>query len=124
MGLDVYLRGAETEVPCRCRCGHEHTTKEEEVYFEGGITHNLSTMAREAGLYRCLWCPEELGKTRASQLCEPLSLGLKYLKGSQDWFEKFSPEGGAGSYQELVAFVSNYLEACLEHPDANVCVSR
>jgi hypothetical protein len=29
------------------------------------ITHNLNKMARKAGLYQCLWRPEEIGITTA-----------------------------------------------------------
>lgn len=59
MSLDVYLR----------------LDNGNEVY-DANITHNLNTMAEEAGIYKHLWRPEELGITKAKDLIEPLAEGL------------------------------------------------
>ncbi len=125
MSLDVYLKGATTDVPCRCpNCDHEHTRKETEYFYDANITHNLGEMAVDAGLYKSLWRPEELGITKASQLVLNLRLGLKLLEDDPERFKKFNPKNGWGDYGLLVSFVRNYLDACEKFPDAEISVSR
>jgi len=51
MSLDVYLE----------------VTKPTTI-FEANITHNLNRMAQAAGIYEALWCPDEIGITKAAQL--------------------------------------------------------
>lgn len=107
MSLDVYLMESRpTEV------------------FSWNVTHNLNKMADEAGIYLHLWRPEELGITRAGQLIEPLSDGLRRLREDPERYKQFNPSNGWGSYSGLVEFVTKYLEACKENPDAEVNVSR
>lgn len=107
MSLDVYLR----------------EMREVNVY-DANITHNLNAMATEAGIYKHLWRPEELGITRASELIEPLTKGLALLESDPERFRAFNPPNKWGSYEGLVMFVRNYLSACVENPDAKVEVSR
>jgi len=98
---------------------------ETDCVYRANITHNLNTMADHAGgLYEHLWRPDECGVTRAGQLIEPLRKGLARLRVDPDYFRKFNPENGWGKYEQLVAFVANYLAACEEFPDAVVEVSR
>lgn len=92
--------------------------------FHSNITHNLAEMADQAGIYRALWRPEEIGITEAHQLIVPLCNGLNKLKSDRKWFETFNPDNGWGSYDLLVRFVSIYLDACCSFPDAKVEVSR
>lgn len=47
--------------------------------FGSNITHNLGEMAEEAGIYKHLWRPEEIGITKADQLIAPLREGLARL---------------------------------------------
>ena len=124
MSLDVMLYGPEAETECECQCGHKHTKKVRECLYDANITHNLNTMAGEAGIYEQLWRPDEIGVTKASQLIEPLKVGLELLESDKKRFEAFNPENGWGSYEGLVRYVREYLEACREYPDANVEVSR
>ena len=95
----------------------------DEVY-SANITHNLNTMSKEAGVYKHLWRPDELGITKAKELIDPLREGLHKLKLEPDKYRKFNPENGWGSYEGLVRFVENYLNACYEYPEAEVEVSR
>lgn len=95
----------------------------DEVY-SANITHNLNTMAGEAGIYEHLWRPDEINITKAKELIEPLRQGLHNLKSEPERYKKFNPENGWGSYDGLVKFVENYLNACYEYPDADVEVSR
>ena len=92
--------------------------------YSANITHNLNTMADAAGIYKHLWRPEELNITKAHQLIEPLRAGLTLLKSTSDYFKQFNPSNGWGDYDGLVQFVENYLQACIENPEADVQVSR
>lgn len=107
MGLDVYLT---KPMPSRV--------------FEGGTTHNLTRMADAAGLYDCLWRPDEHGITKAAQLIEPLRAGLAKLEADPAKFKTFDSPNGWGTYDNFVRFVGKYLAACIEHPDADVEASR
>lgn len=97
---------------------------ESDIVFEANITHNLNTMAEEAGIYQHLWRPEELDITLASQLIDPLREGLHRLKSDPERFKALNPENGWGSYDGLVEFVDKYLDACYQYPDATVEVCR
>lgn len=92
--------------------------------FEKNITHNLAPMARAAGLYDCLWRPQENGIAWAAQLIEPLQAGLKRLLDEPPRYMQLNPENGWGNYENLVKFVELYLAACIEHPDASVGACR
>lgn len=92
--------------------------------FDGNITHNLAEMAGQAGIYKHLWRPEEIGIVNASQLIEPLATGLGLLESDPERFKAFNPDNGWGDYSGLVRFVRSYLEACIEYPDAKVEASR
>lgn len=90
----------------------------------GNITHNLTAMASEAGIYKHLWRPEEIGIIKAKQLIKPLQDALTLLRGDRARFEKHNPENGWGDYSGFVGFVSEYLTKCQENPDATIEVSR
>ena len=125
MSLDVHLIGATRDVPCICYdCGHEHTKKETEDFYSANITHNLNKMAGEAGIYKHLWRPEEIGITQATQLIEPLKAGIALMESDPERFEKFNAPNGWGMYEHFVPWLREYLEACEKYPDATVGVSR
>lgn len=107
MSLDVYLTAVRPT----------------EVYW-CNITHNLTKMAAEAGIYHALWRPEEIGVTTARQLIPLLEAGLAALRANPVDYRQFNPENGWGNYNDLLGFVRTYLDACKENPDATVRVSR
>ena len=120
MSLDVYLNRKRY---LSYDEGKTYTEDIEQVYW-ANITHNLGKMAGEAGIYEALWRPEEIGKTRASEIVELLEKGLADLKARPKHFEKFNSPNGWGMYEHFVPFVEKYLEACKEYPDAIIEVSR
>lgn len=125
MSLDVHLYGKPETVTCYFSCcNNKHQREDKEKYYSRNITHNLNTMAEEAGIYKALWRPEEIDISKASQLIEPLKIGLELLKSDPKRFKKFNPENGWGNYENLVDFVRDYLEACKEYPDAEVYACR
>ena len=91
----------------------------EEIY-SSNITHNLGKMASEAGIYECLWRPEEHDITYAHQIIESLEAGVALLATQKARFEKFNSPNGWGKYEHFVPFVENYLNACKEYPNAIV----
>ena len=98
-------------------------TDDDEVY-NSGITSFLDTMAAAAGLYEYLWTPDEIGIITAQQLIEPLQKGLKVLLDNPIKFSRYNPDNGRGTYESLVKFVRDYLEACKEYPNAQVNACR
>lgn len=113
MSLDVYLN----EPPCPT-CGRGGTV------YSSNITHNLGKMASEAGIYKYLWRPEELGISTAKELIVPLRAGLSLLHSDPERFEKFNAPNGWGMYEHFVPWVAEYLDACERNPEAIITVSR
>jgi hypothetical protein len=97
---------------------------DETEVFSANITHNLGKMADAAGIYQALWRPEELGITKAGQLVPLLRAGLERLRADPAKFEKFNAPNGWGLYEHFVPWVTKYLQACEDYPDADVSVSR
>ena len=97
---------------------------DDEGVYSANITHNLTDMASEAGIYKHLWRPDEINITKANQLILPLREGLALLKSDPERFMKYNPDNGWGNYDGLVRFVKKYLSACEEYPDADISVSR
>jgi len=92
--------------------------------FDANITHNLGTMAEEAGIYKHLWRPEEINIKNAGELIEPLEKGLNLMKADPERFKQFNAENGWGLYKHFVPWVEKYLEACKENPKALISSSR
>lgn len=92
--------------------------------FDANITHNLNTMANQAGIYKHLWRPEELGIVFAGELISPLRIALKILNDDPSRFKAFNPDNGWGDYDCFVALVKEYLEACVYNPKCFIHVSR
>ena len=115
MSLDVYLY-FDVDV------GHDEP--DEHVVFTANVTHNLNAMASEAGVYECLWRPDEHGITTAAQVAGRLSVGLDDMRLRPDHYKAFNPSNGWGDYDGFVKWCKAYLDACLEYPQALVRVSR
>lgn len=147
MSLDVYLEVEETQrseraIPLRENGQTKMLTYDEwhkrfpdrepiaipaqetNEVFHANITHNLSRMADEAGIYEPLWRPDEISVTKAIQLVQPLEEGLKILEAEPERFIPLNPANGWGDYDGLVSFVRRYLNACKRHPTAKVGVWR
>ena len=134
LGTGIYIRedGQTKEItidewyerfPDRDPIVIDYTEYGSEIYWSN-ITHNLGNMANEAGIYKHLWRPDEIGIEKAKQLIEPLTNGLALLQSEPERFKEFNPSNGWGDYYGLVQFVANYLGACRKFPEAIVRVSR
>lgn len=90
------------------------------VVYECNITHNLGTMAEHAGLYSALW----RSSGNAEQLVKPLTRGLCKLIIRPEYYKQFNSPNGWGMYEQFLPHVAELLEACLNHPNATMEVSR
>lgn len=89
--------------------------------YSANITHNLNKMAMEAGIYKCLWRPNELWENpTADKLIPILEEGLENLKSNPKHFKQFDASNGWGTYKDFVPFVEEVLNACKEHPKSKV----
>jgi hypothetical protein len=92
--------------------------------FSANYTHNCAAMAGEAGVYECVWRPEEIGITKAEQLIEPLTKGIELMESDPEQFKKHNPPNGWGSYDTFLPWLKRYRDACVEYPTAGVSVWR
>jgi len=111
--------------------------------YDGNTTHNLGRMAEEADIYDALWRPYKLawGYTKsddydeemefensvmikAKDIIPKLEVGLEDLIKRPEYYEQFNSPNGWGMYEHFVPFVSKYLDACKEYPEAIVKVDR
>jgi hypothetical protein len=117
--------------------------REEEVYSTN-ITHNLGTMASEAGIYEALWRPyqlkegynipendynaeyayEEANIVRAHEIIEIIEKGLEDMKARPDYYKTFDSPNGWGTYKHFVPFVAEYLIALKQFPESIVTCDR
>ena len=87
--------------------------------YERSITHNLTDMAREAGVYQALWRPTENPAFKtAGDLIPVLRRGYDDLKARPDHYRRFNAPDGWGTYEAFVQFVAATLNACMEYPHA------
>jgi hypothetical protein len=121
MSLDVYL-SSPSIIKCP-NCGHDVKYEDTHEVYWSNITHNLGEMAERAGIYTHLWHPEQLGITTAKELIEPLTVGLQSLKKDPKYYKKFDSSNGWGLYEHFVPWVEEYLNACIEFPNAEVRTS-
>lgn len=88
------------------------------------ITHNLGDMAEEAGIYKVLWRPEEIGIKNTTEALPLLEAGWRRLKGSPEHFKKYNSPNGWGTYDNFVEFVEDVIKSCKEYPDHEIEVDR
>lgn len=118
MSLDIYFRE-----PKQCpHCGGE--LMDGETLWEANITHNLNTMADEAGIYGIVWRPEENGIRVAGDLTERLSEAIKLMEQNPPRFEQHNAPNGWGLYKHFLPWLKALKDASLMHPNAIVRVSR
>jgi len=126
MSLDFYLTVPPdpNEQPHKCfHCGQTVPPGDHHVY-SSNITHNLTEMARAAGIHKALWRPEEIPATHARDIVQLLDDGLRLLVAEPDRFRRFNSPNGWGRYDDFVEFVRGVLDACRTWPNATIRVSR
>lgn len=116
MSLDVWLT---EEVKCE-NCSHCVDNRD---VFDYNITHNLSRMAKEAGLYDAMWSPESKNYSKAKHLIKPLKNGIDKLVSDPAKYKEFNSANGWGLYPHLLDFARAYLEACETYPESKISTS-
>lgn len=108
---------------------------EDNIYFHINITHNLAKMAKECqpvtycsnglhhpmqySLYQLLWHPEQIGTINPSEEYEDNVIQCyKRLLEEPDFFKKYNPENGWGSYDQLLEGTRNFMLALENIKDA------
>lgn len=133
MSLDVYLYRDVSRFPVAADWLQDGGFDAEAAYlraqkpehfYSANVTHNLNRMAEAAGVHQHLWCPEEIGVSRAGELVGPLRAGLAKLLAEPEAFRRYDAANGWGRYEDFVEFVREYLRACETYPDALVEASR
>jgi hypothetical protein len=84
------------------------------------ITHNLTDMARAAGIYEALWRPAEHGYETAGQIVPVLEAGIAAMKADPARFQRHNPENGWGSYHGFLPCLERVLADCKAYPHARV----
>jgi len=97
--------------------------KGERVY-DANITHNLGRMASACGVYYACWRPEEIHCKKAKHIAPMLLDGIKVLMASPEHYKKFNSANGWGTYANFLPWLEDYYEACINHPEAQIKVSR
>lgn len=119
MSLDFNL-----DEPHTCQNCGKHSGAPDPNAFWINITHNLGKMANEAGIYECLWRPDEHKYVTASDIIEKLKFGLSDLIARPDHFKQFNPDNNWGNYSNLVESVARILVHCQNNPQAIIRVYR
>lgn len=92
--------------------------------FSANITHNLGKMASEAGLYDCVWRPDENNYSKAGDIIADLRIGIARMAAAPTHYKKFDSASCWGLYYDFMPWLIRYLEACENNPDAAIGVSR
>ena len=116
MSLDVTLT-------CKC-C--------DSILCESNITHNLTDMARAAGVYCELWRPEEefitdlnlYGEIKAVRLIRPLEGAIRRMKSAPTHFRQYDAPNGWGTYDDFLRFCEEVLKGCKAHPASILSANR
>ena len=93
------------------------------VVYDGNYTHNVTSMAAEAGIYKYLWRHGESGVVLAAALVDPLQQAIAYMEREPERFTALNPENGWGSYATFLPWLKGLLSACVDHPCARVRAS-
>lgn len=100
--------------------GGKTLEEKEEELFSANITHNLTEMAEEAGIYNACWHPEKIGATKAKHIRQLLENGYAAMKARPEHFKRFDSPNGWGLYEHFLPWVKEYMEACVKYPDADI----
>lgn len=124
MSLDFYITAPVQpthRAPCP-HCGQMMTvTPELEELFSANITHNLTRMWREAGVFDALY--ESEGK-RAADIVGALTEGVATMAREPDRFHAFSAPNKWGTYEQALPWLERVREACIESPYGVIHISR
>lgn len=85
------------------------------------ITHNLSSMAKQLGIYDFLWGEQERS---AGDMIKPLNIAIRLLNKNIDHYKKWDAENGWGTAEDFLLWLEELLGACIDNPSAEISVSK
>lgn len=122
MSLDWSIIGAAKLSECECpSCGNSHKRQETPTLASHNITHNLSGMFREAGVYEILWHGDGL---RAGDILPKLKECLVLMRSDEARFRRFDAANGWGIYPNALAFLERVIQSCEQYPDGILACYR
>lgn len=89
--------------------------------FDENYTHNVTPMWKKAGVYNALYNSDGL---HADDILDKLSRGVQDMESKPDEYKLFNPENEWGDYEGALEFLSEFYEACQEHPKSIIGVSK
>lgn len=112
----------------------EEKTYEDDIYFHINLTHNLTNMADKCEIvgkcihkkdestitfYDLLWRPDaNLGITTPNMdYVENVIRYYRQLLEKKDYFKKFNPSNGWGTYEQLLKKIKEYINALMSISD-------
>tara|TARA_R100000935_G_C2821892_1_gene160208 strand:- start:1110 stop:1430 length:321 start_codon:yes stop_codon:yes gene_type:complete len=95
-----------------------------ESMWSGNMTHNLNKIAIEAGVYECIWRPDEIGVKYARDNISNLRFALGIFYSKYDELKKLNPSNGWGDIDGLIEVTQDFLKACMEYPEAIIYCDR
>lgn len=95
-----------------------------ESMWSANMTHNLNKIAIEAGVYECLWRPDEIGVKYARDNISNLRFALGIFYSKYDELKKLNPSNGWGDIDRLIEVTQDFLKACMEYPNAIIECDR
>ena len=104
MSLDIFARYSFKE--------------ESDTLFDLNITHNLATMAKEAGFYEELW--HLYGINCCKELAPIIRNGIEELKTNPEKYKRFSAENGWGTYEQFLPWLEELLQNLEKFPNAHL----
>lgn len=98
-------------------------TEIKDTVYDANITHNLSKMAFEAGIYDAIWGVSD-GQTTCTQVSEMLAKGILDIKQRPEYYRQFSAQNGWGTYEQFIPWLEKLLEAYIKYPNATISISK
>ena len=89
--------------------------------FSGNCTHNMQPMWKKAGVLDALY---ESHGAMAGTIIVVLTQGEQHMREHKHEFLPLEPSNGWGTYAGAMDFLQNVLQACREHPNAIISISR
>lgn len=85
------------------------------------ITHNVSNMWREAGIYDLLYNSEDV---LAKDIIEGLETGYLDMKNRPAHYSQFNSDNGWGTYPDALDFLKRVISDCYEFPESTIYISK
>jgi hypothetical protein len=94
--------------------------------FNINITHNLNAIANKAGVYDCLWRPEEFNIRKASDIQEKVHSAIVELEENGDAYAyiELTPKNKWGTIDGFIKQLKLIYKACVEYPNAKLSAHR